>query len=164
MLLALHGAWAGEGIDSCDGTILRELRALLGPSVPIVATLDLHANLTRTMWENADALVGYQTCPHVDLYDTGRRAGDLMASILQREVRPTMHAVKIPMVVQAENMLTDRGEFRRIYDRVGSLEGQGTTISASVFAVQPWMDVEELGWASLVITDNESGSSQIAGR
>ena len=160
MLLALHGAWAGEGIDSCDGTILRELRALLGPSVPIVATLDLHANLTRTMWENADALVGYQTCPHVDLYDTGRRAGDLMASILQREVRPTMHAVKIPMVVQAENMLTDRGEFRQIYDRVRSLEGQGTTISASVFAVQPWMDVEELGWASLVITDNDPARSR----
>ena len=155
LLLALHGAWAGEGIDSCDGTILRELRALLGPSVPIVATLDLHANLTRTMWENADALVGYQTCPHVDLYDTGRRGGDLMVSLLRREVRPTMHAVKIPMVVQAENMLTDRGEFRQIYDRVRSLEGQGTTISASVFAVQPWMDVEELGWASLVITNND---------
>ena len=155
LLLALHGAWAGEGIDSCDGTILRELRALLGPSVPIVATLDLHSNLTRTMWENADALVGYQTCPHVDLYDTGRRAGDLMVSRLRREVRPTMHAVKIPMVVQAENMLTDRGEFRQIYDRVRSLEGQGTTISASVFAVQPWMDVEELGWASLVITNND---------
>lgn len=155
LLLALHGAWAGEGIDSCDGAVLREVRELLGPSVPIVATLDLHANLTRTMWENADALVGYQTCPHVDLYDTGRRAGDLMAAILRREVRPTMHAVKIPMVVQAENMLTDRGEFRQIYDRVRSLEGQGTTISASAFAVQPWMDVEELGWASLVITDND---------
>ena len=78
-----------------------------------------------------------------------------MVSLLRREVRPTMHAVKIPMVVQAENMLTDRGEFRRIYDRVRSLEGQGTTISASVFAVQPWMDVEELGWASLVITNND---------
>ena len=155
LLLALHGAWAGEGIDSCDGAILRELRALLGPSVPIVATLDLHSNLTRTMWENADALVGYQTCPHVDLYDTGRRGGDLMVSRLRREVRPTMHAVKIPMVVQAENMLTDRGEFRRIYDRVRSLEGQGTTISASVFAVQPWMDVEELGWASLVVTNDD---------
>ena len=160
LLLALHGAWAGEGIDSCDGAILREARGLLGPSVPIVATLDLHANLTRAMWENADALVGYQTCPHVDLYDTGRRAGDLMASILRREVRPTMRAVKIPMVVQAENMLTDRGEFRRIYDRVRSLEGHGTTISASAFAVQPWMDVEELGWASLVITDNDPARAE----
>ena len=161
LLLALHGAWAGEGIDSCDGAILREMRQLLGPSVPIVATLDLHANLTRTMWESADALVGYQTCPHVDLRETGRRAGDLMASLLRREVRPTMHAVKIPMVVQAENMLTDRGEFRRIYDRVRSLEGQGTTVSASVFAVQPWMDVEELGWASLVITDNDPARAKL---
>ena len=160
LLLALHGAWAGEGIDSCDGTVLRELRVLLGPSVPIVATLDLHSNLTRTMWKNADVLVGYQTCPHVDLYDTGRRAGGLMVSLLRREVRPTMHAVKIPMVVQAENMLTDRAEFRQIYDRVRSLEGQGTTISASVFAVQPWMDVEELGWASLVITNNDPARAE----
>ena len=127
LLLALHGAWAGEGIDSCDGAVLRAARELLGPSVPIVATLDLHANLTRAMWENSDALVGYQTCPHVDLYDTGTAGrGDLMTSLLRRDVRPTMHAVKIPMVVQAENMLTDRGEFRRIYDRVRSLEGRGT--------------------------------------
>ena len=160
LLLALHGAWAGEGIDSCDGAVLRELRALLGPSVPIVATLDLHANLTRAMSDSADALVGYQTCPHVDLYETGRRAGDLMASLLRREIRPSMHAVKIPMVVQAENMLTDRGGFRQIYDRVRSLEGQGTTISASAFAVQPWMDVEELGWASLVITDNDPAGAR----
>ena len=160
LLLALHGAWAGEGIDSCDGYILRELRRLLGPSVPIVVTLDLHANVTRAMWENADALVGYQTCPHIDLYDTGRRAGDLLISILRHKIRPTLQVVKIPMVVQAENMLTDRGEFGQIYDYAKSLEGKGA-ISASVFAVQPWLDVDELGWASVILSDNDPAKAKL---
>ncbi len=153
MLLALHGAWAGEEIDSCDGYILRELRIWLGPSIPIVASLDLHANLTGAMWENADALVGYATCPHVDLYETGLRAGRLLTATLRGEIRPTMQVVKIPMVVQVENMLTDRGEFHQIMKYAKSMEGPGV-ISTSVFAVQPWLDVEELGWSAVVITDN----------
>jgi microcystin degradation protein MlrC len=164
LLLALHGAWAGEGIDSCDDFVLSEVRKLLGPSVPIIATLDLHANLTRSMWKNADALVGYDTCPHVDLYQTGLRAGRLLVSTLRHEIRPTMEVVKIPMVVQAENMLSDRGEFGQIIQYAKSIEEQEGVVSTSVFACQPWLDVVELGWSALVITNNDQPKARALAR
>src|SRR5262249_21133763 len=148
---------------SCDGYLLKRVRALVGPSLPIVVSLDLHGSIARAMWENADALVGYRTCPHVDTYDTGLRAGRILVGAIRSEMRPVMAGVKLPMVVQAENMTSDRGEFREMLDFATSLERKRSVISASIFAVQPWLDVEELGWAAVVITDNdEAGASELA--
>lgn len=155
VLLALHGAWAAEGIDSADGFVLQAVRQQLGPQVSVVITLDLHANLTRSMWQTADPLIAYRTCPHTDLRTTGQRAGEMLLSMLRREIRPSSCAVKIPMVVQAEHMMSDRGEFREILEHARSLEAQPRVLAASLFAVQPWLDVEELGWSALVITDND---------
>ena len=66
LLLALHGAMVSRRHPDADGEVLRRLRAALGPGLPIVATLDFHANVSPAMAEHADALVGYQTYPHVD--------------------------------------------------------------------------------------------------
>lgn len=163
VLLALHGAWAGQEVDSCDGYLLQRVRALVGPAVPVVASLDLHASITRSMWDNADALVGYKTCPHIDTYDTGLCAGRILVSAIRREVRPVMAVVKIPMVVQAENMTGDRGEFREMLEFAKSLERRRGVVSASIFAVQPWLDVKELGWAAVVIThSDEAGARMLA--
>ena len=160
VLLALHGAWAGEGVDSCDGRILQEVRKAVGPGVPIVVTFDLHASLARSIWNSADVIVGYHTCPHTDLYETGLRAGKILTATMRGEIRPVMAVVRIPMVVQAENMTSNRGEFAEMIQCAESLEQQPGVLSASVFAAQPWLDVEELGWASVVITDNDKDRAE----
>ncbi len=155
VLLALHGAWAAEGKDSADGYLLERVRSLVGPSLPVVVSLDLHSNLARAIWTNADALVGYRTSPHVDIFDTGRRAASLLVSMLKAGLRPAMAVSKLPLVTQAEEMVSDRGVFKQLLGYTASLEDRPGVVSASMFPCQPWLDVEELGWSSVVITDDD---------
>src|SRR6476620_7847211 len=75
--LDLHGAMFCEHLDDGEGELLERLRQVVGPRVPIVASLDLHANVTQTMLTLADALVAYRTYPHVDMAETGDRAAFL---------------------------------------------------------------------------------------
>ena len=86
--LDLHGAMVSEAYDDGEGEILRRVRAAIGPHVPLVASLDLHGNVTRAMVAHADALVGYRTYPHVDMADTGARAAHLLDTILRTGERP----------------------------------------------------------------------------
>jgi microcystin degradation protein MlrC len=72
--LDLHGAAVAEHADDSEGELLARLRAIVGPELPIVASLDLHANVTHRMLREADALVAYRTYPHVDMADTGELA------------------------------------------------------------------------------------------
>ena len=72
LLLAMHGAQTAEGEDDVEGHFLELARALLGPRVPIVLTLDLHANITRRMIDLSNAIVGYHTYPHIDMFEIGR--------------------------------------------------------------------------------------------
>ena len=154
VLLALHGAWAAEGDDSADGRVLQEVRNMVGPGTPVVASLDLHANLTSQMCSNADALVGYRTSPHIDLYETGQRAAALLFDMLDG-ARPAMAMHKLRMVTQAEQHLSDRGVLKELLDFRRSMEKRPGVASVSFFPVQPWLDVEELGWSTLVITDGD---------
>ena len=81
--LDLHGAMVSEEFEDGEGEILRRVRELVGPRVPVVASLDLHANVTRAMVERADAMVAYRTYPHVDMADTGARAARLLDQMLK---------------------------------------------------------------------------------
>jgi microcystin degradation protein MlrC len=86
--LDLHGAMVSEAFDDGEGEILRRVREAIGPRVPLVASLDLHGNVTRAMVAHADALVGYRTYPHVDMADTGARAARVLDTILKTGHRP----------------------------------------------------------------------------
>ena len=78
--LDLHGAMVTEHLDDGEGELLARVRKVVGPRVPVVASLDLHANVTRAMFERADGLVAYRTYPHVDMAATGERAAHLLES------------------------------------------------------------------------------------
>jgi len=86
--LDLHGAMVVDTYDDGEGELLRRVREAVGPRVPVVASLDLHANVTRAMIERADALVAYRTYPHVDMAETGARAARLLDQILRTGSRP----------------------------------------------------------------------------
>jgi microcystin degradation protein MlrC len=81
--LDLHGAMVTESHDDGEGELLRRVRELVGPRVPVVASLDLHANVTRAMMDGADGMVAYRTYPHVDMADTGARAARLLDQMLK---------------------------------------------------------------------------------
>jgi len=86
--LDLHGAMVTEAFDDGEGELLRRVRAAVGPGVPVVASLDLHANVTRAMVAHADALIAYRTYPHVDMAATGERAAALLDRTLKSGSRP----------------------------------------------------------------------------
>ena len=72
VLLALHGAMVTPKHPDADAETLRRVRAALGPDTPLAVSLDFHGNVTPQMAETANALVGYQTYPHIDQRHGGR--------------------------------------------------------------------------------------------
>lgn len=165
VLLALHGAMVAAHEDDPDGATLEAVRSLIGPDVPLVVTMDLHANLTRRCVAQADAIVGFKTCPHVDQRETGRRAARLLTRWLRGEIRPTMAFAKVPMVTPASTHIhSQEGPFKRLMDATTAMEAEGA-LSASVFSVQPWLDIPEMGYATIAVTDNDPAlAGQLAGR
>jgi microcystin degradation protein MlrC len=161
VLLALHGALVADSEPDVEGRLLHEVRRLVGAAVPVVATLDLHANLTRRMVEAADALVLYHTAPHIDVMPTGRRAARVLRRVLIDKVRPVSALVKIPAVVPVERANTQDpdsvsfGLRRRLED----WEADPRVLAAGLATVQPWLDIPDLGNATLVVTD---GNPQLA--
>ncbi|TXG85792.1 MAG: M81 family peptidase, partial [Thermomicrobiales bacterium] len=156
VLIALHGAMVTESDDSPDANTLRAIRELVGPDLPVVATYDLHANLTARMAEYANALVGFKTSPHIDQRDTGERGARVMTAILQQGAKPVMAFVKIPMIVPASMHIHHLpGPFKRLQDATRELEKEPGVLSANVAAVQPWLDIDEMGFATVVVTNDD---------
>ncbi len=115
VLLALHGAMVSDEDDDPDGAIIAAVRAAIGATTPLVVTMDLHANVTRRAVEQADAIVGFRTSPHIDLRETGQRGAEVMVRMLRDGVRPAMAMVKIPMVVPASTHMHHLpGPFQRL--------------------------------------------------
>lgn len=156
VLLSLHGAMAGESEPDMEGGLLDEVRRLVGPDVPVVATLDLHANVTRQMVETADALVLYHTYPHIDIFETGTRAAGVLRRILGG-ARPVTAFVKLPMVVPAECASSEdpAAVGHRLKLKLQELESDPRILTAGLATVQPWLDVPELGGAVVVVTDGD---------
>ena len=86
VLLSLHGAMVTDEHDDAEGELLSRVRAAVGPDVPVMATLDLHANVTRKMVENANVLISYRSYPHIDMADRGRQMAELLARQFSGEV------------------------------------------------------------------------------
>ena len=161
VLLVLHGAMVTEGYDDATGEILSAVRSDVGPNVPVVATLDLHANVTSRMVDQATALVGYHTAPHIDMYETGQRAMALLHRVLAGEARPISALRRLPMLLPAENGRTTEGPYAEVMAQALMLAQQPGVLDVSVFSVQPWLDVYDVGCSVLVVTD---GDPTLAGR
>ena len=99
-----------ESDDVC-GDILETIRNIVGTDTIIAVSLDLHANVTRKMVQNADFLCGYHTYPHVDFYDTGTRAARLCLAGIKKERPLYRRYVTIPMIVPASGFTTLDGPF-----------------------------------------------------
>lgn len=156
VLLGLHGAMVSDGAADADGYILRRVREAVGPGVPIVATLDLHANISHAMVEAADALIGFDTYPHVDQRERGREAAALLARVARGEVRPAAALAKPPMLPTSQNMPTTREPMRSIIARAHEAEAVPGVLNVTVAGGFPPADVAEAGLSVLVTTDGNA--------
>ena len=155
-LLALHGSAAVEDEDDLEGDLLQAVRQLVGPEIPIIGTLDLHAHVTERMIQNADALLAWETYPHKDSFNTGCRSVRLLFDMLDGRVKPTMAMAKVPVLVGGFNGGTEgEGPFADVMRFAKSREGTEGVLSTSVFLVCPYLDTTEMGGGGLVITHND---------
>ena len=160
VLLALHGAMAVEGLDDPEGDFLEALRAQIGKDIPIVSSFDMHANFTKKMMNNLDALAGYDTFPHVDAFETGERAINIMIAILKKEIKATIAMKRLPMMAAAVNAQTTHGPMMEAMQKAKAIEKEEKVISTAIFAVQPWLDLYDIGFSIVVVTDNDLDLAQ----
>ncbi len=155
VLLALHGAMVTETVDDAEGAILGMVRAEVGPVTPIVATLDLHANLSAAMVHQADVLIGYDTYPHVDMAERVQEACGVLALLARGEIRPTPALRKPRMLPTSQRMTTDRNPMRALLAHAHRLEADPRAINVTVAGGFPPADVHDAGFGVLVTTDDD---------
>ena len=160
VLLVLHGAMMAEGEPDATGEVLRAVREMVGPNVPVVGTLDLHANVTARMVQQATALIGYHTAPHVDAYETGQSAARILLDAVQGKTAPTMALERLPMIVPAENARHTEGPLAEVIGMALAMERGGKILHGGIYAVQPWMDTEDLGCSVVVVTDDDAAGAR----
>ena len=116
--VSFHGAMSAENEIDPEGYLLYEMRQILGESIPIVISLDLHGILTDRMLKHCTAFTVFHTYPHVDFYDTGVRAAKLLLKILEEDAKPIIAKVNIPALVRGDELITETGLFGKFIRNV----------------------------------------------
>jgi microcystin degradation protein MlrC len=160
LLVAAHGAAVSEQFRDADGEWLTRLRAAVGPRVPIVCTLDPHANLSQRMIAACDATVAYRTNPHLDQRERGVEAANLLARMLRKEVRPSQAAAFPALAINIERQLTAASPCRELYALADDIRRRPGVLSASIVLGFPYADVAEMGSSIIVVTDNNAALAE----
>jgi microcystin degradation protein MlrC len=122
--LDLHGAMVTEHLDDGEGEILARVRQVIGRDIPLVVSLDLHANVTPEMIGHADALIAYRTYPHVDMADTGRACARHLALLLETKARFAKAFRQLPFLIPISWQCTNDQPTRGIYQRLAALQNE----------------------------------------
>ena len=147
VLLSLHGAMVAEDHDDAEGELLSRIRNAVGPDVPVMATLDLHANVTLAMAENANALVTYRTYPHIDMADRGRQMAELLARQFAGEVEG--YETMVGRLDQLDGFdhgrTTQEGPMTEALRKARKYEEEDGIEVVSVHGGFSWADIVEVG-------------------
>ena len=128
--LDLHGAAVAEHVDDSEGELIARIRHAVGADVPIVVSLDLHANVTLRMLREADALVSYRSYPHVDMAATGALAAQLLARRVKLGRREPIAYRRLPFLIPLNAQSTWMEPARSLYDELVELDRDfGTVLS-----------------------------------
>jgi microcystin degradation protein MlrC len=128
--LDLHGAAVAQHVPDCEGELLARVRAIVGPGVPLVASLDLHANVTTRMLREADALVSYRTYPHVDMAATGELAAELLARRLRHGRKEPLHSRRFPYLIPLNAQSTLLEPAKSLYDELVAIDRELGTMTS----------------------------------
>jgi microcystin degradation protein MlrC len=154
VLVAPHGATVSQEVRDVDGDWLSRVRQRVGAELPIIGTLDAHANMSPRMVSATNALVAYRTNPHLDQRARGLEAARLMIQTVRGELRPTQSAAFPPLAINIERQLTSEPHCRPVYELADAQLRRPGVLSNSILLGFPYADVEEMGSSVLVVTDN----------
>jgi microcystin degradation protein MlrC len=161
VFLDLHGAMVIEDCDDAEGEIVRRLRRL-APVLPISVTLDYHTNLSSELVDNATVITGYKTYPHVDMYDVGKLAGEILVRALDGEVEPVMAWGSRPLLASIMRHAPEDGPSGDIVRYARAAEASGEVLAATFLASFPHADTPDTGVSAIVIGDAKRGGAAAA--
>ena len=150
ILLALHGAMVLDFCEDGEGEILRRVRAALGRETPIAITLDPHGNVSPQMCELADVVVSFRTYPHVDMRESGRRAGEILQRTMEGEIKPYTIRVSRPMLEESNGGRTDAGPMIARLAAAREYEDKDDVFAVSINAGFASTDIADVGPTVLV--------------
>lgn len=153
-LLCLHGAMVCEHTEDGEGELLARIRTALGPDVPVAASLDLHANVTERMAEQADILLPYRTYPHIDQYEVATRVAELVKRTLAGRVKPVTTVRRGAMLDGVDHgRTTTPGPMTEVLASADKLLHQPGVLAAGICAGFPWADIHDAGPTALIVGD-----------
>ena len=162
VLLSLHGAMVSESFADGDGEILRRVRNAIGPETPLVVTLDYHANMTDEMVRWPDAIICYDTYPHIDQAERGHEAAGIMHRILREGLKPKLALARRPLLPHILRQLTEKPPMSDAIALAHELEHRPEMVSVSVAAGFPYCDVPDAGFSVFAVANNDEGAARRA--
>jgi len=159
-LLHLHGAMVSDTHEDAEGEFLARLRKRLGPEVPVVVTLDLHANVTQAMADNANALIAYRTYPHIDQHERAWQGAELLERAMRGEIRPKTVIARRPMLYGLDHGRTQRGPMAELIARGEAIENSGEALVVSVCAGFSRANIRDVGPSVTVTVDGATPRGQ----
>ncbi len=152
VFVANHGAMVATDSPDPDGDMLSRIRTAVGPDVPIIVTLDLHANISEAMVDSATVLVAYLTNPHVDMLERGEEAAHILRSVLYGNATPQTAFIRMPLVPPSTTLLTREGPYANLieYGQRRKRELAGDILNVSILGNFAFSDTPFNGIAVVV--------------
>lgn len=154
--LALHGAGVSEEFPDVEGTVAEHIRKLYGKDIPIIMTLDPHANITDKMVEHIDLLVPSKLYPHTDTYETGKFAAELMDRMLKGEIHPKMYVKKIPLLIPITKGCTAESPMKDVMEKCEHVAAQNDILYCVFDHGFPYSNIAECGASIVTIYENDA--------
>jgi len=159
-LLHLHGAMVTEDHEDGEGELLRRLRAVIGAAVPVIVTLDLHANVSQAMADYANCLIAFRTYPHIDQYERAWQGAELLERAMRGEIRPKTVLARRPTIYGLNHGRTQSGPMVEALRRADAIEQQGDALVVSLCAGFTRANIHDVGPTATVTTDGANPKSQ----
>jgi microcystin degradation protein MlrC len=164
VLLTLHGAMVSAQQDDCEGDILTRVRSLVGPRCPVVSTLDMHGNVSPQMVAQANALVAFDQNPHLDTYERGLEAADILRRILETGLRTTCAIARPPLLLSALTTWTEQPPLRPMHLRAQEMEREPGVVNVSIMGGFAYADTPYSGVSAIVTTRDDAALAQAYAR
>ena len=143
-----HGAAITTEEDDPEGVMFERIRDIVGPDVPIVATFDLHANVSDRMVDTIDAFIGYRTNPHLDMRERGQEAAAVLRELLAG-ARTERVRVRLPIVPPTVTLLTAAGPYAEMIE-LGQSKMNPAIMNVSVMGGFAYADTAKNGLSVIV--------------
>ena len=160
--LCLHGAMVAEHAEDGEGELLARVRALIGPDIPLVASLDLHGNITQKMVDQSDGLISFRTYPHVDMAQTGGQTADYLNWIRNQDLAKRGKVlVRIPFLIPISWQCTEMEPNRSIMNLLREVENKYSLV-LSYCPGFPASDFPDCGPTILAYSDAPGAAAEAA--